>query len=55
MLSLLLTKLSLAGRAPHLLMNAPREKVSTPLWPVTNFISFAYNGAPCPAGRPIGS
>ena len=39
MLSLLLKMAPLAGRAPHRLINAPRE-VSAPLWPVTNVISY---------------
>ena len=39
MLSLLLKRAPLAGRAPHRLINAPCE-VSAPLWPVTSFISY---------------
>ena len=55
MLTLSLKTVPLAGRAPHRLMNAPHEKVSAPLWIVTNFISFDYKGVPCPAGHPTSS
>ena len=52
MLSLLLKTAPLAGRTPHRFMNAPDEKVSAPLWIVTNFISFVYNGAISLRGAP---
>ena len=52
MQTLLLKTAQLAERATHRLMNAPLEKVSVPLLPETNFISFAYNGAPRPRGAP---
>ena len=55
MLSLLLKTAPLAVPVPHRLMNAPSEKESAPLWTVTNFISFANNGAPRSAVRPTSS